>query len=389
MPLGVGVTNPQSASKLKLSNRTSTQKSQKINRSTTLTPVGRLVKLSTTAATKIVDAPRFAAHAGILALVGAVVLTGSTGHSARLNPLANQVGYGSVIDHAAEAEVAATVATQTNLLVTPEVNTNAKELGSQISLPTAGDATLANQQVVDTSGNVARGIISYKVQSGDTLSTVAAKFNITTDTVRWANGIGNDEVKPNQDLIILPVSGVKHTITAGETAQSLADKYKANAEQIIAFNNAEVGGLQPGRLVVVPDGVIEETARPTAVAAAATTQTTQSESPAPSKVSFAPGSRNNSYSYGYCTWYVASKRAVPGGWGNAASWYANARAAGLGVGSTPRAGAIAWTGAGYYGHVALVESVNGNMVTVSEMNYRGWNKVSSRTVPASSFRYIY
>jgi len=60
------------------------------------------------------------------------------------------------------------------------------------------------------------------------------------------------------------------------------------------------------------------------------------------------------------------------------------------VGSTPVPGAIAWSGAGYYGHVAYVEGVSGGMVTVSEMNYNGgWNRVSSRTVSAGTFHYIY
>jgi len=77
-------------------------------------------------------------------------------------------------------------------------------------------------------------------------------------------------------------------------------------------------------------------------------------------------------------------------WWNANAWYYNAQASGFSVGSQPVPGAIAWTGAGYYGHVAYVESVSGGMVTVSEMNYNGnWNRVTSRTVSASSFRYIY
>jgi surface antigen len=98
----------------------------------------------------------------------------------------------------------------------------------------------------------------------------------------------------------------------------------------------------------------------------------------------------NGYAYGYCTYYVASPPQHPGNWGNANAWYYNAQASGFSVGSAPVPGAIAWTGAGYYGHVAYVESVSGGMVTVSEMNFNGgWNRVSSRTVPASSFRYIY
>ena len=45
-------------------------------------------------------------------------------------------------------------------------------------------------------------------------------------------------------------------------------------------------------------------------------------------------------------------------------------------------GAIAWTGAGYYGHVAYVESVNGDgTITVSEMNYDHFNRIDQRWIP--------
>ncbi|TAK89493.1 LysM peptidoglycan-binding domain-containing protein [Patescibacteria group bacterium] len=389
--IGIGLSNIQDASKLKLPNTTQ-QNTQTIPvPAQGLTPVGQVVQKAGIVATHSAF-PRFATHLAAVALVGAVVLAGSTTHSARLNPLANQVGFGSTIDKAAEMEVAAAVASQTDLLVESDISSNAKTLNSQVGLPTSGDATLAQRQVVDTSGSSARGVTSYTVQQGDTLASVAANFNITTDTIRWANGnmAPTAELKPGQNLVILPISGLQHQVKDGETAQSLADHYSSNAEQIIAFNNAEVDGLKPGQVIVVPDGVFPEAA-PVARAAANTPAATPApaESSAPAKVSLAPGSRNNTYSYGYCTWYVASKRAVPGGWGNARSWYANAQASGIGVGSAPRPGAIAWTGAGYYGHVAYVESVSGNMVTVSEMNYNGWNRVSSRTVPASTFRYIY
>jgi len=139
--------------------------------------------------------------------------------------------------------------------------------------------------------------------------------------------------------------------------------------------------------IIIPDGVKQDAPKPAApannfsrVAGASTVR------PQLTHYAFS----GNGYAYGYCTYYVASRRAVPSNWGNANQWYYNAQASGFSVGSTPVAGAIAWTGAGYYGHVAYVESVSGGMVTVSEMNYNGgWNRVSSRTVPASTFRYIY
>lgn len=100
-------------------------------------------------------------------------------------------------------------------------------------------------------------------------------------------------------------------------------------------------------------------------------------------------SNANSYSRGYCTWFVASRRSVPSGWGNARNWLANARASGFGTGSVPQVGAIAWTGAGSMGHVGLVTGVNGSQVTITEMNYAGFGVISTRVANASEFQYIY
>jgi surface antigen len=107
------------------------------------------------------------------------------------------------------------------------------------------------------------------------------------------------------------------------------------------------------------------------------------------------GTYKNSYAWGNCTAYVAGRRQIPGGWGNASSWYYHAVSSGWSVGTTPAVAAVAWTGAAasnrYLGHVALVEQVSadGKQVYISEMNYRGLGVKSFRWVPASSFKYIY
>ena len=97
----------------------------------------------------------------------------------------------------------------------------------------------------------------------------------------------------------------------------------------------------------------------------------------------------NNYSPGYCTSWVASQRAIGQSYGNANQWLDAARADGYETGSKPYKGAIAWTNEGYWGHVAAVIGVGDGVVTVSEMNYPTWNVVTTRTVPASSFTYIY
>jgi len=113
---------------------------------------------------------------------------------------------------------------------------------------------------------------------------------------------------------------------------------------------------------------------------------------AASKPSVSQASRANPYAFGFGTWYVATRRNVPSNWGDAKWWYHNAQISGFKVGSVPVPGSIAWTGGGFYGQVAYVErvSADGSLVTISEMDYDGaWDRVTDRTVIASSLLYIY
>ena len=77
------------------------------------------------------------------------------------------------------------------------------------------------------------------------------------------------------------------------------------------------------------------------------------------------------------------------GWGNANQWDDGARAAGYRVDNTPEVGAVAQTNAGYYGHVAVVEAVQGNNVVVSEMNYDNDGHFRYGSYPVSYFQYIH
>lgn len=130
--------------------------------------------------------------------------------------------------------------------------------------------------------------------------------------------------------------------------------------------------------------------RPTYRSSESRSNTESSPTPGPTQKAVKTAVRgSNTYSYGYCTHWVASNRYVPNGWGNAISWKYNAQASGWTVSSKPIVGAIAWEPIGGYGHVALVTKVDGDMVTISEKNYRGWNVVSYRTVPISTFTYLY
>lgn len=103
------------------------------------------------------------------------------------------------------------------------------------------------------------------------------------------------------------------------------------------------------------------------------------------------GNSNNTYDWGNCTWYVASNKAIPEDWGNAATWLPRATAEGYKTGLEPKVGAVVWFPPGYsLGHVAIVKSVNTDgTVIISEMNAVGLGVASERLINATEAEYIY
>lgn len=105
-------------------------------------------------------------------------------------------------------------------------------------------------------------IIIYKVQEGDTVSEVAEKFGISTDTIRWANDLKDlTSIKVGQELSILPVTGIAHKVQRGETVWSIAQKYNTGSQGIVdfpfnTFVNDEKFTLAVGQILIVPDGIM-------------------------------------------------------------------------------------------------------------------------------------
>ena len=218
-------------------------------------------------------------------------------------------------------------------------------------------------------------IQEYIVQNGDTLSTIAAKFSLTSSSIRWANNIeDSDSVKPGQKFLIPPTIGVLYLVQEGDSLESIAGRFGGSVAMIVAQNDLYGEDIKAGMRIMIPDGVGPEEAEPEPEPEPAVpTQRT--------RVASYSGSSYNRFPYGWCTYYVASRRNVP--WsGNAGDWYWNAQRSGYSVGRAPSAGAIMETGESGWGHVAYVESVNGGSFTVSEMNYNGWGVVSRRTISA-------
>ena len=97
----------------------------------------------------------------------------------------------------------------------------------------------------------------YVVHKGDTLSQIADMFGVTVNTIKWGNDLKSNTLKEGDTLVILPISGVKHTVAKGDSLASIAKKYKGDLAEIIAYNNIENNtSLALGSIIIVPDGEV-------------------------------------------------------------------------------------------------------------------------------------
>jgi len=98
------------------------------------------------------------------------------------------------------------------------------------------------------------GLLRYKVQKGDTLSQIAAKFGITLNTLRWANPrIRKSLISPGDDLVILPVSGILYQTKAGDSLEGVAARYKIDPNLIKKYNpNHQELFDTPNQTVILP-----------------------------------------------------------------------------------------------------------------------------------------
>ena len=105
-------------------------------------------------------------------------------------------------------------------------------------------------------------IIEYMVKSGDTVSTIAEKFGVSIDTIRWENNLETiKSIKVGSVLRILPVTGISHKVQHGETIYSIAKKYQVDAQVVVnwpynSFANDETFALAVGQELIVPEGIM-------------------------------------------------------------------------------------------------------------------------------------
>ncbi len=273
------------------------------------------------------------------------------------------------------------------------ITNQADSESTELAITPADNIVVSKPQLVSTNSKSAKDIKIYTSVAGDTLAGLAAKFGVTSDSIRWSNALTNNNIPAGKFLLIPPVNGIVYTVNAGDTVDSLISRFSGNKEALIADNDAEVGGLKPGQRILIRDGM-QQVVRTSTYAYAA------------SGFSFGTTAiyGYNGYDYGYCTWYVANVRnaaghPVPANLGNASTWDDRAANAGMTVNKSPAVGAAVVTSQRGAGHVAYVEKINDDgSVWISEMNSRGqvsmtdsssaggWGRRDYKLIPADQAR---
>jgi LysM repeat protein len=107
----------------------------------------------------------------------------------------------------------------------------------------------------DVENKLSTQISTYTVREGDTLTKVAQMFNVSVNTIVWANELGkNPVINKGDTIIILPISGIRYTVKKGDTIKGIVLRYRANLDEILQYNDLTLSSyIAPGDIIVIPD----------------------------------------------------------------------------------------------------------------------------------------
>jgi len=154
-------------------------------------------------------------------------------------------------------------------LLEAPLNANVNAGSSSEASPIIHSTLLSSEMFYDSSSGTAEeprndtAIKTYVVKSGDTMGGIAKSHGISVNTIVWANNLKRDsKLTIGQKLVILPISGVRHKVVAGDTLDTITKKYRGDMDEIIAYNDLEGDKIKIGQIIVVPAGELPASQSP-------------------------------------------------------------------------------------------------------------------------------
>ncbi len=161
---------------------------------------------------------------------------------------------------AKSTDTANTVNSQNMILLEAAINTDPNpHKSAETTILAYGNALSAEigpqGTVSDIENRIPTEISLYTVRDGDSLSKIASMFDVSVNTIIWANDLGlKPGLKEGQTLVVLPVSGIKYKVNKGDTIKSLVIRYKVKTDDLLAYNDlTQSSFLVPGDTIIIPD----------------------------------------------------------------------------------------------------------------------------------------
>ena len=100
----------------------------------------------------------------------------------------------------------------------------------------------------------------YTVQKGDTLYSIAKKFNLTIDKLKDINNLNNDILSIGQQLLVsenAPLDNNYYVVKPGDTLYSIAKKYNISINELKEINNLNSDILSIGQQLLISPSINE------------------------------------------------------------------------------------------------------------------------------------
>ena len=132
-----------------------------------------------------------------------------------------------------------------NLKKINNLSNNTLQIGQLLKLPSTNDE---NNNQLD---NI------YIVQKGDNLYTIARKYNTTVDNIKNANNLSSNLLSIGQTLIIPDntqnvTNEITYVVKKGDSLWSIANKYDTTIDIIKSTNNLSSNLLSIGQVLIIP-----------------------------------------------------------------------------------------------------------------------------------------
>lgn len=119
------------------------------------------------------------------------------------------------------------------------------------------DPTITEENFLDSISTT-----SYTVRSGDTISGIAQRFDLSMDTVISFNNIQDARSLSVGTILTIPnSSGLKYRVKRGDYLGGIADKFGVGLNELLDWNNLETSVIVPGQELFIPDGRLSEMER--------------------------------------------------------------------------------------------------------------------------------